>query len=213
MEQALAHPITLTAIVRNTPWLCKILEVVRDVGPPEAFVAAGAIRDTVWDALTGRPSTGPCADVDVVYWAEAEPEGAARAYEAKLRAALPAITWEVTNQATVHLWHQQVLGRQVAPHRSVAEGIATWPETATAVGVRLGAEGTLDILAPLGLEDLFALRLRHNSVLAPREIFWQRVESKRWGQRWPELQLIEPTDTSMDSSTEPFRHPVPTSQL
>jgi hypothetical protein len=189
---ALAHPITLTTIVRNTPWLCEVLEVVRAVGPLGGYVAAGAVRDTVWDALTGRPSTRPSGDVDVVYWAEAEPEGAPLAYETKLRAALPAIVWEVTNQATIHLWHRQMQGLAAEPHRSVADGLATWPETATAVGVRLGAEGTLDILAPLGLADLFALRLRHNPVLTSPDVFRQRAKAKRWLQRWPELQLIEP---------------------
>jgi hypothetical protein len=146
----LEHSDALTTIVRSTPWLCEVLEVVRDVGPLDAYIAAGAVRDTVWNALTRRPSSGPYGDVDVVYWSDAEPEGAAHAQEARLRAHLPRIDWEVTNQATVHLWHRQAHGLHLEPHRNVAEGLATWPETATAVGIRLNVEGALDILAPLG---------------------------------------------------------------
>jgi hypothetical protein len=185
--------LALRTIVRRTPWLCEVLAVVHAIGPAGAYVAAGAVRDTVWNALTGHPSSGPYGDVDVVYWAEAEPEGAAHALEARLRAHLPEIDWEVTNQATVYLWHRHAHGLHVEPHRNVAEGLATWPETATAVGIRLSVEDALEILAPLGLEDLFALHLRHNPVLTSRETFRQRVEGKRWLQRWPELELVQPT--------------------
>jgi uncharacterized protein len=189
MPQPLAdHSAALVTIIQDTPWLCDVLRVVRDVGPPGAFVAAGAVRDTVWNALTGRTATEPYGDVDVVYWAETEPESSSHGYEARLRAALPGVDWEVTNQATVHTWHWQAHRLRVPPHRTVAEGLATWPETATAVGVRLTAASELQVLAPLGLDDLFALRLRHNPALVGPDVFRQRVESKRWLQRWPELQ-------------------------
>jgi len=72
--------------------------------------------------------------------------------------------------------------------------VASWPETATAVGVRLSAEGDIDVLAPLGLADLFALRLRHNAARAAPDVFWKRVEDKQWVQRWPELQLATATN-------------------
>jgi hypothetical protein len=184
----------LAEVVLAAPWLVDVLKTVRALGPPGAFVAAGAVRDTVWDALTGRRSPGPYGDIDVVYWAEAEPEGAARAHEARLRTALPHLDWELTNQATVHLWHARAQGLSVAPHGTVAEGLATWPETATAVGVRLTAAGELDVVSPFGLADLFALRLRYNPALVGPEVFRRRVEAKRWLERWPELTLIGPPE-------------------
>ncbi|MEO8183023.1 MAG: nucleotidyltransferase family protein [Deltaproteobacteria bacterium] len=189
-----ARTTQLADIVHKTTWLLRLLQLVKELGPPEAFVAAGAIRDTVWDVLTGRASTGPHADVDVVYWAAAEIEGGSHTHEMRLRAADPSINWEVTNQATVHLWHWRTRGLLVAPLQSVADGLSSWPETATAVGIRLTKEGAVDILAPLGLVDLFALRLRHNPAQEGTDIFWQRVESKRWMQRWPELELVSPRE-------------------
>jgi hypothetical protein len=183
----------LVNIVRETPRLLQLLQIVRDVGPPEAFVAAGAVRDTVWDVLTGRPPTESGGDVDVVYWARDEPEEAANVHEARLRTARPDVAWEVTNQATIHLWHWRARQVVVSPHGSVADGLATWPETATAVAVRLTSALTVDVLAPLGLADLFALRLRHNPALTSVDLFSKRVESKRWMQRWPELVLVSPS--------------------
>ena len=177
-------------IVRRTTWLCEALKVVRDAAPAGAYVAAGAVRDTVWNFVTGRPCSAPEGDVDVVYWSDAEGPDASRAHEARLRAVLPDLDWEVTNQATVHLWHWRAQGQRIAPHESVADGLATWPETATAVGVRLTVEGELDVLAPLALADLLGLRLRHNAARAEADVFWSRVESKRWLQRWPELRVV-----------------------
>jgi uncharacterized protein len=183
----------LVRVVRGTAWLCRVLEVVRKSAPAGAYVAAGAVRDTVWNFLTGRPSLAPVADVDVVYWSDGESEDAAREHEARLRALAPEFDWEVTNQATVHLWHWRTQGSLRVPHGTVADGLASWPETATAVGIRLALDGDIQVLAPLGLDDLFALRLRHNAARTAVEVFWQRVEAKQWAQRWPELQIIAAT--------------------
>lgn len=74
--------------------------------------------------------------------------------------------------------------------------MSTWPETATTVGVRLEADDSLTLAAPLGLEDLFALRLRWNPCLVSREIFLQRVREKRFLERWPRLTLVDGDDTA-----------------
>jgi hypothetical protein len=130
--------------------------------------------------------------VDVVYHAPTEsPEGAA-AHDERLRARSPHVDWEVTNQATIHLWHRREQGLEVPPHRHVSEGLATWPETATAVAVRINAGGDLDVLAPFGLADLFELRLRHNPTLVRVDVFWRRVRERRWRERWPELTVVTP---------------------
>ncbi|WP_237711521.1 nucleotidyltransferase family protein [Paracidovorax oryzae] len=43
---------------------------------------------------------------------------------------------------------------------------------------------------PHGLEDLFALRVRHNPVRASAATYRQRVEQKRYAQRWPRVEVI-----------------------
>jgi hypothetical protein len=57
--------------------------------------------------------------------------------EAALSAQLPGVPWDAKNQAAVHTWYGRVFGGRVAPLTSAADGVATWPETATAVAVRL----------------------------------------------------------------------------
>jgi hypothetical protein len=191
-KHAVEDAAALVRIVRGTPWLCEVLAVVREVGPVGAYVAAGAVRDTVWNFLTRRASSGPIGDIDVVYWSDSESVDGSLAHEARLRARMPELDWEVTNQAIIHLWHARTKGIVIAPHESVDDGVATWPETATAVGVRLTDAGDIDVLAPLGLVDLFAMRLRHNPLQTGPDVFWSRIEAKRWIQRWPELRVVPP---------------------
>ncbi|PLC63479.1 hypothetical protein B9P82_13400 [Citrobacter sp. L55] len=63
------------------------------------------------------------------------------------------IDWSVKNQARMHQRNGDY------PYTSTRNALLHWPETATAIAVRLGKEG-LDITAPYGLSDLFELRLR-----------------------------------------------------
>lgn len=177
----------LVAIVQASPWLMELLAGVAEHGPPGAWVAAGSVRDTVWDAVGGVARTEPHGDVDVVHFDPA-PAVSDGDWTARLAARWPDYDFEVVNQALVHEWHQAE-GRDVPPAGSVAEALATWPETATAVAARLG-DGGVEVLAPLGLEDLFGLVARHNPAVASAEVFAARVASKRWRQRWPGLRVV-----------------------
>jgi uncharacterized protein len=184
------HEHRLREIVRGTPWLVTALETVRDVGPAGAYVAAGSVRDTVWNWLTHRSTSKPAGDVDVVYYDPSEVSDCSRQYTVDLSRHDDTLQWEVTNQAWVHRWANHVEGRH-EPHQSVEEGISTWPETATAVAIRLGC-GDIDVVAPFGLDDLFALIVRHNSVRATAAEYANRIAAKHWAHRWPELRILAP---------------------
>ena len=104
---------------------------------------------------------------------------------------MPRLDWEMTNQAHVHLWFESALRRIVPPLSSLAEGISTWPEFATCVGVYLADDESVDIVAPHGLDDLFEMRVRHNPARASVDEFNQRVQSKRFRERWPRLSIVD----------------------
>ena len=77
-----------------------------------------------------------------------------------------------------------------SPYTSTTNALLHWPETATAVAVRLGKNG-LDITAPYGLSDLFELRLRPTPAFEREKLgtFKQRVTTKQWLERYTRLQL------------------------
>jgi hypothetical protein len=182
----------LELILRGAPWLVEALEAVRSLQLPESYLAAGAIRNTVWDALHGWTRSRPQSDLDVIYF---DPVNLSNDAEDRLRVALPEYKWEVTNQATVHDWQSLATGREIPAYDSIAASMASWPETATAVGARLSDHGAMEFIAPYGLVDLFALRLRPSPAASDPSAYTSRLRQKAWHLCWPRL-VITQTDST-----------------
>lgn len=161
------------------------LAEVAALGLPDCWIGAGLVRSAVWDHLHGRPPAPTFDDVDVAWFDPARIDPAMdTVVERQLRARTPTLIWSVKNQARMHSQNGD------RPYRSTSDAIAHWPETATAVAVRLDGDA-LDVAAPFGLDDLFALVLRPTPAFSAekRSIFDERIASKRWRDRWPNLAL------------------------
>jgi len=168
------------------------LRAAREGNPPDWLIGAGGIRDRVWDHLHGFSPPTPVRDVDLAFFDAAALGGEReRGVERALCARAPDIAWDVTNQAAVHLWYPRVFGVHVEPLSSTTEGVATWPETATAVGIRLLADQSIVVVAPFGLEDLFGLVCRRNPRRVTVEQYRARVENKHIAQRWPRVRILD----------------------
>lgn len=186
----------LRDIVASTGWLMRVLTVVRDSGLPDAWVGAGVLRDLVWGELYGGGfDPGRVRDVDVAFFDPADLRRQRdREATAGLATARPEIPWEASNQAAVHTWYAGWFGGgPVEPLRSIADAVATWPETATAVAVRLGPAGDLRICAPLGLADLLAGVWRRNAARVSLSASRERLARHRPAIRWPGVRVVEPT--------------------
>jgi len=188
----LQHGERLVALARSTPWFMQALAQVRALRLRAWCVGAGAVRNLVWDALHGHATPSALSDVDVA-WFDASDLAPARdaALQAQLRLAAPGTPWEVTNQAGVHLWFERHFGHAVAPLRSLEEAVASWPEFATAVGLWLDDDDGLHVIAPHGLDDLFAMVVRRNPVRVSVAAYRERVAGKRYAQRWPRVTVID----------------------
>ncbi|MCK9685060.1 nucleotidyltransferase family protein [Scleromatobacter humisilvae] len=155
-------------------------------------IGAGAVRNMAWDALHGHATPSTLADIDVAWFDAGDlSPGRDAALQARLTAASPETPWEVTNQAGVHLWFEQHFGHAVAPLRSLEDAIASWPETATCVGLWLADDDRLHVIAPHGLADLFAMVVRRNPARVSVETYRERVASKRYAQRWPRVTVVD----------------------
>jgi hypothetical protein len=184
----------LCEILRRAPRVMEALRVARDVGAPDWLVAAGAIRDVVWDAAHGRPLREAPRDIDVAFFdpSDLTPQRDERVDEA-LRARAPHLPWQAKNQAAVHLWYPRTFGVEVPPLRCSAEAVATFPETASCVGVRLLSDDDMLVVAPHGLDDLLGGVCRHNPLRVSASFYEQRVTEKRWRSRWPKMRYIAPS--------------------
>ena len=181
----------LIAIARATPWFMRALVAVRTLELGDWCIGAGAVRNMVWDTLHERPQPSHLPDVDVAWFdaGDTTPERDA-ALLARLRTIDAATPWEVVNQAGVHRWFERCFGHAVAPLASLEDAVASWPEFATAVGIRLDHDDTLHVIAPHGLDDLFAMVVRRNPARASVETYRRRVAEKRYAQRWPKVRVV-----------------------
>jgi hypothetical protein len=176
----------LRTLIASDRQRMRVLGVVRDLGLPDCWVAAGFVRNCVWDHLHGRAVSPLQGDIDVIWF---EPTACDATRDAGLETALRdrdgTLAWSVKNQARMH-------GRNGdAPYRSATDAMRHWPETATAVGVRLDARGGIEVAAPFGLDDLFDLVVRPTQrfIAEKHTIYLERVLSKQWEQTWPSLQI------------------------
>ncbi|GJM73497.1 nitrate reductase [Paenibacillus macerans] len=177
----------LREAILHQPEMLEELRAVAEQGLPHSCIAAGYVRNFAWDVLHGYTSRTPLHDVDVLYYdPECLDEAAEKGYEAALRARNPHRNWSVKNQARMHLRNGEK-----APYRSVEDAMRHWPETATAVGVRLHPADDIELLAPWGLDDLLTLKVRQSPYFRDSAVFRQRVAAKEWLRLWPRLQLIE----------------------
>jgi uncharacterized protein len=185
------HRDRLIEIVGSTDWLMRALRAVRTAALPSGCIGAGSIRSTVWDSLHGYAAPSSVGDVDVAYFDRSDMSREAEArYQTRLAQLEPGLPWEVVNQAAVHLWYEKAFGEPAPAHPSLADAVGSWPETATAVTVWLDADDRIQVLAPLGLTDLFEGLVRRNARCASAEAFETRVREKRFAERWPEVRII-----------------------
>ena len=181
----------LLDIVLNNARLMLALRAANQIGLASWAIGAGAIRSLVWDYLHGFTTPTAVADWDFIYFDPSPSPALDEAHiQKRLQLACPEFNWDVVNQATVHQWVSKQNGIAVSPFTCLEEGIASWPETATCVAVSINQAGELVIIAPLGLADLFDMRLRFNSRCISVDAYRQRILSKRLDQIWPKIETI-----------------------
>lgn len=184
----MSHFDSLRALLKTESPRWQILQHVRALQLPDCWVAAGFVRSAVWDHLHGCTACSLPPDIDVIWF---DPDNALPEQDAELEAQLLQVdnrfNWSVKNQARMHLRN----GDQ--PYASATDAMIYWPETATAVAVRLAADDELEIAAPFGLDDLFDLVVRPTERFREekRHQFVERLQNKQWLTKWPGLTVLD----------------------
>ncbi|MFD1826831.1 MULTISPECIES: nucleotidyltransferase family protein [Mumia] len=177
------------------PSLVTVVERAAALGLPDCYVTGGAVFQTVWNVVCGRPPEAGIRDYDVFFfdpdrsW-EAEDVVIGRASEAFVDLAASV---EVRNEARVHLWYEKKFGVACEPFTATEDAIDHFAATTCCVGVRANDEGDWDVYAPHGLDDVFDMVLRPNPVLAPRDVY--EAKAARWQREWPRLR-VDPWPTA-----------------
>lgn len=180
------------AIVSADPLVREALARARALALPDWLVVSGALYNSVWNHLTGRPSGYGIRDVDLFYFDdsdlsyEAEDVVIRRAAQHFKGLALPV---EVRNQARVHLWYPQKFGRPCPRYTSSGESVSHFASKTHAVGVRFDADGQLQLVAPFGLDDIFSFRITPNRVMDNQQT--HEVKGARARECWPEITVVD----------------------
>ncbi len=176
----------LKNLILSDMFRLRLMKMVASLNVPDCWIAAGFVRNAVWDSLHGRPSRAPSGDVDVIWFDPLRTDKAIdRALENSLSEADNSVRWSVKNQARMHSDNGD------APYHSSLDAMRFWPETATAVGVRLIDDSVIEIASPYGLDDLYQAILRPTPhfLTDKKTIVEDRIKSKRWLEQWPRLQM------------------------
>jgi hypothetical protein len=174
----------------------RVLALVSSLSLPDCWIGAGFVRNAVWDHLHGYQPSQPAGDVDVIWF---DPHRAQptedEELERRLTAWHPGVSWSVKNQCRMHAKNDD------PPYTSSRDALRFWPETATAVAVRLASQettpeperGNIEIAAPFGLDDLFGLIVRPTPRFTDtkRGLYLGRLRTKQWSRIWPRLKIAD----------------------
>lgn len=176
----------LCSIIANDPVRMRILRMVKEQQLPDCWVAAGFVRSAIWDEFHQRHTSTLPEDVDVIWFDRAQATAVVDAhYETALRSMDSTVKWSVKNQARMHLRNADL------PYTSATDAMTYWPETATAIAVRLTESG-IEVAAPFGLDDLFDLIVRPTArfQFEKRQEYLKRLRLKNWLATWPDLKIL-----------------------
>ncbi|HET7303859.1 MAG TPA: nucleotidyltransferase family protein [Segeticoccus sp.] len=169
------------------PVCATILERLPVLRLPDWWLTAGAVFQNVWNAVEGLPPGHGVKDYDVFYFDDCDlswdaEDRATRRVHA-LFSDLDA-TIELRNEARVHLWYESKFGVPARAYTSARDAVDAFASTTCCLAATTGTDG-VEVYAPHGLEDVFALHMRPNPRLAPRTVYETKVTEYR--QRWPRL--------------------------
>ncbi|MEZ5823942.1 MAG: nucleotidyltransferase family protein [Geminicoccaceae bacterium] len=173
------------------------LRAVRGIGNGRLWIGAGFIRNRVWDHLHGYARPTPLNDIDVLGFEPDDPEGRhEERLEERLNALLPGRCFEVRNQARMHERHGD------PPYSDIADALAHWMETPTAVAVRMNGNDHMEFVHPVGLGDLMDMIVRPTPARACSLAgFDARMAKKRWPEIWPMVRIRrEPPEPALKIS-------------
>ncbi|MCB9947505.1 MAG: nucleotidyltransferase family protein [Rhodospirillaceae bacterium] len=183
-------------LVRANPVNAALLDRLADLALPDGGLVSGCLFQTVWNGLTGRPPTYGILDYDVFYCHTGDLSWEAE--DAVIRRCATAFAdlgaeVQVRNQARVHLWYPDKHGVACLPLTSSRAAIDTFLCRSACVGIFPAPGGRLDVHAPFGFDDLFAMVVRPNPVRGTAAAYHRKA--RRWQQAWPGLTVLPWPDT------------------
>ena len=171
---------------RENPDMMAILTIIRNLELNDSWLAAGSIRNFIWNLLSDKPAFDRETDVDVIFFDPEVSYEETLAIENKLRKDFPQYQWELKNQVYMHQHSPHT-----EPYVNSCDAMSKYPERCTAIGLRLQADATLELFAPYGLEDILNFQVSPTPHFLENDdrmkLYQQRLSKKNWQVKWKNL--------------------------
>jgi hypothetical protein len=179
----------IISLINEDQWMIDILKTTKSLGLPDWWVCAGFVRSKIWDTLHEFPKRTPIPDIDVIYFDPTNlDESEEKRLEERLGTFMPTIPWSVKNEARMHIRNN------LPPYTSAVDAISKFPETVTALGVKLDETSQVILAAPCGISDVVHLRVKPTPYfIETRErmkIYEERIASKDWKSTWTKISVF-----------------------
>jgi uncharacterized protein len=178
----------ILALIGRDDDMMEILKAANTLDLPDWWICAGFVRSKIWDTLHGFNERTKTPDVDVIYFDDTRiDEEEEKEFEERLKTLLPDIPWSVKNEARMHVINH------IPPYTSSEDAISKFPETATALGVKLDKGNQLVLTAPCGIEDVLSLELKPTPYFTKTKeraaIYEERIRKKNWKGIWDRIRV------------------------
>lgn len=192
---------TLIKLATMNPYVHEILRRMPQLAAPDCWLVSGAIFQSVWNVMEGRPPAQDILDYDLIYF---DPDQSREAEEVVKRRAQALfddldIRIDIKNQARVHLWYKQKYGMDYPQlTQGACQSLRYYPARIQAIALQGRTGPRISYDAPFGFEQILTQTVRPNPALMLRSIFEDKV--KRWQSVWPQISVI-PWGPPRDQST------------
>lgn len=179
-------------LIQDDKEMMRILKIAKKLDLPDWWICAGFVRSKIWDTLHGFKKT-TLPDVDVIFFDKTNiDELEEKRLEAKLHEMFPEVPWSVKNEARMHMVNH------FRPYTSSEDAISKFPETATALGVKLNHEEQIILTAPCGIKDVVDLKVKPTPYFAESSdrtvIYKERIKKKNWQSIWHKIEVYSHED-------------------
>jgi hypothetical protein len=179
----------IISLIKEDQWMIDILKIAKSLDLPDWWVCAGFVRSKIWDTLHEFPNRTPITDIDVIYFDPKNiDESEEKRLEQRLVSLMPSIPWSVKNEARMHIRNN------LPPYKSAVDAISKFPETATALGVKLDETDHVILTAPCGISDVIHLTVKPTPYFMESrerlEIYEKRMTKKDWKSTWTKVKVF-----------------------
>lgn len=175
-------------LITDDEWMMSILRAAKSLNLPDWWICAGFVRSKIWDTLHHYSERTQIPDIDVIYFDPTNiDEIEEKKLEEELKMLMPYIPWSVKNEARMHIKSNML------PYSSSIDAISKFPETATALAVKINDRGIVMLAAPCGIEDVVNLEVKPTPFFKEDkeriDIYEGRLIKKNWKSIWINLKV------------------------